>query len=490
MPKIVFVNPPLLNKDVEHITPPLGPLCLAEIAEEAGWDWRLVDFDLPAHRPKQDEVEGFYVAAVSKILDRDPDVCAVTSMGVNSHVILEIASRIKRSAPKVVIIAGGVHFSSIHRKLLDDTNAIDCFVVGEGEAAFQRALVALETPRGQKSLPSVISGDIDGARFGHPFRAFERIDLEEYFRASGRRRVSYEGGRGCVFRCSFCYSPSFYSGGARDLDPERLVRDWARLEELRVEQVFLVQDNFTNFPEKAIRACELLSESGTSIQWNGYATLPQLTPSMIEALGRSGCKQIYIGVDAVSESQQEKFRKPFFRSVEPLLETLGRLENAGVKATCAFMLDLFEYSEIDVEAVFRTAVACSDIGTYVRINVLSRYPGTEIAPHCASLPKYSEARVRLLLDSPEVVCQNERAREHPELFPFHSTEVDESDWRARLAMVRDAQRVIWVFSDDLVRYTRDPAASLIDVIGDLVGAASSQAVRSHLDHNTGFSELY
>lgn len=282
----------------------------------------------------------------------------------------------------------------------------------------------------------------------HPHSSYDLIVLEDYFAANPRRLVNYEGGRGCIFKCSFCYSPSHYES-VRDVQPEQVATDWAILADRGIQHVFMIQDNFTNYPKSAIAICNALAAASLPITWNGYATLPQLSLEVIKALGRSRCKQIYLGVDAVSAVQQVTFNKRFYRGNALLEDCLRALKDEGVEPTCAFMLDLFNYNENEAEVIFRVAASCTAAGASIRLNTFTRYPNSGLSLECFGAARYSEARIRIMLDCPLVVRQNPFVRAIPSAFPFHETEVeDEGIWVNRLQMVWLAQRLIQSYPDD------------------------------------------
>lgn len=459
MPGFVLVNPPNHEHDLDYLAPPLGLLALAQIGEECGWKHEIIDFCLPQFRDQVAETSTFYRFAAKKILECEPELVGFTSMGVNSHVSLLIAEMIKKEDRNICVVLGGPHFSAIHEAIQEFFPYVDVVVSGEGEQSFRQLLTELmrigSSGRASKKICRVLRASSGNTRVSHPHRAYASCSLEPYFEANGRHVLSYEGGRGCIFKCSFCYSPEFY-GSVLDLSPDTVVRDWSMLADLGARHVFMVQDNFTNNPRHATKVCESLAAADLPITWNGYATLPQLSGDLIEALGRSHCKQIYLGVDAVSPSQQDIFAKHFYRSLEGLLGHLKQLLNVGVEPTCAFILDLFNYSSEDAEAVFRTALACAEVGASVRINVLTRYPGTGLFSHAGRKKSiYSESKVRMLLDTPELVCCNPIARDRPWLFPFHATEVDEQTWLTRILTVRVASLYLRGYTSDLAFLARD-----------------------------------
>ncbi len=472
MRRVCLVNPPNHAYDQYDFAPPLGLMVLADIAANVGWEPMILDLGLPQFLGLADSPDRFYQEALRQILACDARVVAFTSMAVNSHVSLELARLAKERDQRLVTVVGGPHFSAIHAPLISSFPWIDHVIRGEGETGWRDLMVALSNLPG--GVPSdggrqrVINSPHHSAP-RHPFN-YELVDLPGYFAANDRRVVDYEGGRGCVFKCSFCYSPAHYPE-VREVDPDQIVRDWSRLAQLGFKQVFMVQDNFTNDPRHAIRVCDALAAARRPLPWNGYSTLPQLTPNVISALGRSGCNAIYLGVDAVSPAQMSSLNKHFYRDDDRLLGLLNDLRNVGVTPTCAFMIDLFDYQPDDFEMVLRVAIACASLDIPIRLNTLTRYPGSALFQASRRKVQYSEAKVRLMLDCPRVVCQNNFAREQPELFPFHATEIPVDMWTERLSMVRLAQPLIQRYHTDLLDLARGSNDQIVDGLVRLASQA-------------------
>ena len=83
----------------------------------------------------------------------------------------------------------------------------------------------------------------------------------------------------------------------------------------------------------------------------------------------------------------------------------------------------------------------------------------------------------MTLDCPEVVCQNLLARERPELFPFHASEVySEEDWRRLLS-------IVWVAQRQIQKHPADYAALSSGRVHTLVEAFSALASRLDLADN-------
>jgi hypothetical protein len=116
MPRVLFVNPPVGRYDEAEIAPPLSLLALASAAAEQGHTPHIIDLNLPQHRAHADD-HSFYEYATNLIAaESDPSQVFMTSMGVNTHVAVQLASTIADQLHAPVQI-GGVHASSVASQL-------------------------------------------------------------------------------------------------------------------------------------------------------------------------------------------------------------------------------------------------------------------------------------------------------------------------------------------------------------------------------------
>src|SRR5258706_1743614 len=105
-PRLILVNPPIGRYDTAEIAPPLSLLVLAAAARDLGYEVAILDLNLPVHRPHADD-DGFYTYAVDMIASLHPAHVAVTSMGVNTHVAMRLAS-LAASALGCPVAIGGI----------------------------------------------------------------------------------------------------------------------------------------------------------------------------------------------------------------------------------------------------------------------------------------------------------------------------------------------------------------------------------------------
>lgn len=478
--RLTLVQPPNGLHDRFELAPPVGLLSIAAVVEDDGVDVTLVDLNLRGMRNPAWLSGDVYPRAVQAIAATNPDVVGFTSMALESHVCLELARRIKQADPQVVTVLGGPHFTAIARETLELYPWIDYVVAGEGEVALRSLLRYLRGRAGAEDLVNVARRDGAGMALRRvlksmaslaelPFPAYHLVDLNAYFAANPQRVLDYEHGRGCIFRCSFCYSPVQWGQGGQSKAIDRVVDEVARLAALGARHLFFVQDNFLNATAPAVALCRALTDARLPITWNCYGTLPQLTPEVLDALAAAGCIDVFTGVDAVSAAAQRAFAKHFFKGWGPLEGRLRAALNRGVGVTCAFMIDPPLAGHVDTDAALTTALFARALGCGARLNTLTLYNNTpsEIAMRAQPLT-YTAIKPQLLLDTPEIIHDNPYARAHPELFPFHNTALPLPLYERFCAGTHIAHELFSSFRRTLVQYVLVDGGSLWTLLDRLV----------------------
>jgi hypothetical protein len=482
--RLTLVQPPNGLYDHDELCPPLGLLTIAAAVEEDGVEVSLVDLNLRGQRYPGFLLDRFYEHATQAIADTEPDVVGFTSMVVESHVSLELAKRIKTCDPGVVTVLGGPHFSAIAREALDLYPWVDYVVTGEGETAMRLLLRYLAGKAVPPNLPNVArraTGDVALERVLKPLAtlqampspAYHLVDLSAYFTTNPRQLLDYEVGRGCIFRCGFCYSPVHWGQGEQVKSVDRVVDDVVRQQALGARTLFFVQDNFLNSAAAAKALCHALAEADLGLPWNCYGTLPQLTADVLDALAAAGCDSVFVGVDAVSPTAQRSFGKHFFKGWERLEARLQTCLDRGVVPTCAFMIDFPTPDHTNTDAALNTALFAKNLGCGFRINTLSVYNQTATAQALSDRPRtYTEVVPRLLLDTPSVIHENPYAWEHPELFPYHSTFLSPAFYEHFVTSMSIAFTLFNSFPRTLREYVVEDNGSLWQLMSHLASQVS------------------
>jgi hypothetical protein len=505
--RLTLVQPPNGYLDHYDLAPPLGLLSLAAAVREDGAEAELVDLNLRGMTDPSLFGEDFYDRATAIISGTQPDVVGLTSMALESHVCLELARRLKREDPGVVTVLGGPHFSAIAPEVLELYPWVDHVITGEGELPLRdllrrlrgadpgsamlnvayRANGGVELTRAAKSLASMDS---------LPFPAYDLVRLEDYFALNPLRLLNFDSGRGCIFRCSFCYSPGHWGQGEQVKTATRVAGEMRRCYEMGARHLFFVQDNLANSAAGTKELCRALNEAGTPMTWNGYATMQRLVPDLLDPLAEAGCTELFVGVDAISRQSQLSFAKHFFKGWPALRERLADCLARGIVPTCAFMIDVPDGSDHeDTDNALLTALLARNLGCGIRLNTLTVYNATGTAAETAgALRQYTDLKPRLLLDTPPVIHDNPFARERPALFPFHSTILPLDIYQRFVAAMHVAYTLFTAYPRTLLRHAVDDQASLWNLaagVADRVGDLTAVDVRWRRElERSAFREMF
>ncbi|HUN86668.1 MAG TPA: radical SAM protein [Terracidiphilus sp.] len=419
--RVVLINPPRTNFDCEELAPPLGLIRLAQVALRCGWQATIEDFNLLWHLDPALRAS-FYDTALERLLDIDASIYGFTSMAVDSHIALELSRRLKRVRPACQVVLGGVHFSAIADRVAVLYPWVDVVLSGEAEQSFAEML---------KPGTRVGSNDLQLSP-----AVLDQLHLPGYFYVNPRRMLNFETGRGCIFKCAFCYSPGHYSA-VRNFPIPQVLEQMSHLSEFGIKHVWFVEDNFLNDRVRAKELCRQLMHLESGITWSCYATFPQMNEDVIEMMGQAGCTEVFCGVDAVGTVAERAFQKAFLRGETPITTKARQLTEAGIRPTFAFLVAPFSHEagpgfDETVLAALEARVA----GAFTLLNPLSLYAGTVAYRRSDFRFEPDRLQAQIMMDLPDVAESNPFAESHPQLFPFHSRYVEEGEWQSFLLQTR------------------------------------------------------
>jgi radical SAM superfamily enzyme YgiQ (UPF0313 family) len=473
----VLINPPNHRRDTDDLAPPLGLLCLFDALAAEGVSVALIDYNLYSITGALEDADHFYVNAARDILGHQPDFVCFTSMGINSHVALGLARELKKASPHIVTVFGGPHFSALAERLLKDFWFVDAVVIGEGESAVQQ-LVRTRQRSAKFPRKAWRSGPLEFS--GHPWRAYRGLNLAEYFEANPLRVLNMETGRGCKYKCKFCYSPGFWTEPT-DFPIRDVVSDFERAALIGASHLFVVQDNLLNDPDYVRDLCAELRRIPDRPSWNCYATLPDLRPQILGDLAGAGCNSIYVGIDAVTARQKAAFGKAFARTLDVCHEKINWIISAGITPTCSFIFDPIHWDAAELEENLRWALSLRQRGAELSFHVLTYYPNTGLTRQ----PKteshiLDDYRISLMFDCPEVVLCNPFALAYPNMFPFHVRPPCNGDeYRHAVTIVHVAQTILTEFPLEIAQLLSEEDLSisaLVKIIAERVHKGNSVRV--------------
>lgn len=388
--KVLFVNPPYdwdTSASTEGVTPPLGMLYLAAVLKCEGHDAELLD--VRAMRLGKREV----MVAISKSL---PDIVAIGAMTNGILQSYDIANFVKEVDRSIIVLQGGVHISALPERTMNECNAIDYGLIGEGEATIAELVDAIE---GRKKID-----DVDGviyrkrrARRGAlkmnaprkliknldklPFPARDLLSWEHYTRSVHRtmfsRKVnskytSMVTSRGCPYGCVYC-DKSVFGRGWRPRSPENVVLEIEHvIEKYGVGELTFYDDLFTFDKKRAMKICDMILERGIDISWAADARVDTVDQELLERMREAGCNNIFFGVETGDARIMENIDKRI--TLEQVRKATGLAKTAGIGVTVSFMFGLPGETR---ESAMRTIGFAKSIDADIaHFNITIPFPGS------------------------------------------------------------------------------------------------------------------
>jgi len=275
--KICLITPPRIAispRDVARVDakiPHPGILCIAQFLLTHDIETTILDLNTLPDKGSDKEI-------IDYLSNESPEVVGLTALTCNYPYITRIAGLIRRIAPDIKIIAGGVHVSLNCESILSscDCSLFDILVYGEGEQAAFGLMQHFSGKYSLRDIRGICYKDSDGYIIKTPSveqmlrppiikEAWSLLDLAMYTNDGKGLGLSFNTMRGCQWRCNFCSEPLRWTG-IRMMAAEEVVAQIAYLKENFTPDYILMGDsNFNVCTERIKKFIELMKSEGLSV---------------------------------------------------------------------------------------------------------------------------------------------------------------------------------------------------------------------------------
>jgi len=310
-PLVYIINcPPFWLK-----TPALGLICLENYLKKNKADVKVVDLNsklfkklkLPANRwlsldqafenslfSLVEEKYPHFLNSLYKRLEK-ADFIGFSVFKRNWPFVSALAEKIQRKLPGKKIIFGGPHTLFLERENKLDKNSF--WVIGEGE------MPLLEIARGskQKLFRFKEIAELDDLSF----LDFDSLGLYS-------NCIPVLSSRGCPYTCGFC-SEKLLSKKFRQHSPLYTAQEIKYLVNKYKINSFVFCDSLINYSTKWLEDfCRLIIKSKLKIKWEAQARVDKrLTPELAALMKKSGCYNLFIGLESGSDKTLKTINKGF-----------------------------------------------------------------------------------------------------------------------------------------------------------------------------------
>jgi radical SAM superfamily enzyme YgiQ (UPF0313 family) len=289
-------------------------------------------------------------------LEARADLVAITFHTPSAPHAYDLAARFRQRG--ITVAMGGPHVTLVPEEAQAHADVI---FVGEAELQWPRFLSEFEAGSYAMRYDCLEPPALDQA-------PASRQDL--FHRRDHTAGVLFAT-RGCAFRCDFCTVAVMYKGQLRKRLVKAVVEEFASF---HGKIVILWDDNIAADLEYAKALFRALAPHGK--WWSSQASIHAANDDeFLELAARSGCKQLFVGLESVSQASLNAVSKAFNR-VEEYARAIERIHKYGMSVQAGIVFG-FDH---DTEGVFaETLDFLETCGVQnATFNILTPFPGTRL----------------------------------------------------------------------------------------------------------------
>ena len=368
--KVILINSPLFrNKNDlydEDSLPPIGLGYIATGLKNNGIEVELIDaVHLRIPLPELHTI----------LNEKCPDVIGTNIFTTNYELVKDLCEGVGIS---VRIVVGGLSTRELYKDIVawNTDNPID-IVTGDGER------IMLDIVRGSVE---------DQPFFEKTNRRVFRVDNHSRYLVSDISDVPLDRGffqnepiihplgfteaniitsRGCVYNCTFC-------AAARSLNRDYPVRERsvssirAELQEIaqhfpEVSSIRVLDDLFLKSKASVQKAIEVFRPF--SFQWRSMAhvqTFRQVDDALMKELRKSGCHELFIGIESGSPRILDSINKT--KDIAVIIQNITQAFKAGIHIKGYFIYGFPKETEEDMRMTYELAVALKELALQYGVN--------------------------------------------------------------------------------------------------------------------------
>lgn len=302
-----------------------------------------------------------------------------------------LAGMPKSKRPKIFL--GGHLVSPDPGYFLQKTKA-DFICIGESEITIVELLDAIGGNRSYDSVKGIAfmspSGDavITGNReliqdidsIAYP--AYDLLPMDHYTlklyanQRPNQRSASILSGRGCTFKCNFCYR---IDKGFRPRKTEKILEEmWLLKDNYNVDYFAFQDELLMSSKERTMEFSQAIIDAGLSISWscNGRLNYASASREMLALMKKAGCVFINYGIESVNDEALRNMHKSLTvnQIIKGVENTLAENISPGLNIIFGNIGETKQMLEADVEFLLKY----DDHAQCRTIRPVTPYPGSPL----------------------------------------------------------------------------------------------------------------
>ncbi|MDP6641596.1 MAG: radical SAM protein [Nitrososphaerales archaeon] len=343
-PDIVLVNPPLDIYDPGQsgkykTLPPFGLGILATMADSASIKTVLLDCE--AIRLGPDEIS-------SIIDDLNPSVLGFNLTSPTVKIVEIIINKLHESPN--LLIAGGVHPTTLKEYTFNQIPRLDAIFIGESEFAWieylrrmnKTGIINSSFKNSLRTIPGVIVKGYPLQGVGNKMDLDEipfperKYSINEPYKIPGGYQAGILSSRGCPFPCKFCAAAAFTGRTIRFRSINNLVDEIEIMLNDGITHLHFGDDTFTVAPKRLKEFNTELRNRHIELKWKSFSRTESITEENLENMKESGCHKLTFGIESGSDEVLRIMNKKQNR--DDVRRAISLCNDFGIETKGFFML--------------------------------------------------------------------------------------------------------------------------------------------------------
>jgi anaerobic magnesium-protoporphyrin IX monomethyl ester cyclase len=377
----------LEKSSVQH---PINIATLASYLLSNGVEAGIMDFEVESLTNDQ---------FASRIADFAPALVGFTCLSATVVAASRLAGVIKTHSPETFTVAGGPHISAMPQRALEEFQAFDAVVFGEGEETLLEICQRLSDAKkpnlagvrgvAHRKGPEIVVEqgrplieDLDML----PFPARHLLSLELY-RAGPTPGVYVRRGadsscnstvlftsRGCAEDCTFCASKITFLRKLRFRSAEHVLAEVREcIDRFGFDHFTIDDDTFTLNRKRLEKILEGFASLGVS--WDCDTRVNAVDEPMLADMKAAGCKKVAFGIESGSERIRTLIKKR--TTQEQIVAAFDAAKRVGLVTQAFFIIGSHPSETLD-EVKMTLKLARRAAPDFIVVNVVTPFPGTEL----------------------------------------------------------------------------------------------------------------
>lgn len=278
----------------ENYAAPLGILYVGGTLKKSG-------FGVNVYHIASDEIDSI----VEEVVAAKPLFIGFSTLtGKTIRGTTDMSKEIKKRAPSIPIVWGGVHPSLLPQQCLAN-EFIDFVIIGEGEVTAVELARALAKENNFERIKGIgyknngkifinpareLIQDIDSYRIDWSLIDFNKVVYYNY----GKKSINYVTSRGCPFACNFCYNEVFNKRKWRGHSLGHVLEGLKELKQHGIQAVHFNDDELFINMERVLEILKYLKELNIELL-NCNVRLDSLNDNILQKLVDQNARRVFVG---------------------------------------------------------------------------------------------------------------------------------------------------------------------------------------------------